>query len=417
MRGTIIAVVRGDATEADRLCLDQHLTTCCSCSSERARWLLMARLDQPARQGLSPEARARIVQHLTSIPEPELLGGRVGQRPLPMLSAPILWGGGAVALLVAVVLLAASYHRAAPASQHLTVAAKREMPAPELRRPMVLRDSRPGLLEVGRAHIAYVAGTELRVRPGEREVELVAGEIDVEVSPGGPGGFRVLTPRFTVQVIGTRFIVSLARVMTVHGVVQVREPDAAGGQQIAALSAGQVWRCPDEGARAEAAGQASSEPAGRASDRSYLTREARIGTAQPGGAAASSRSIDRLLSYARTALAAGDTARARRFLSSALRARPRARQRAMAELLAADALLVESRYDAALSAYRETLDRFSSYPEGETAAFALAELLSERGPPAQAEQALAYCLARYPKGRFTDEVEKKLASVRRAGGR
>jgi outer membrane protein assembly factor BamD (BamD/ComL family) len=124
-----------------------------------------------------------------------------------------------------------------------------------------------------------------------------------------------------------------------------------------------------------------------------------------------------LLSAARTALAAGDTARARRFLAAALRDGPRARQRAMAELLGADALLGESRYDAAVSAYRSTMYRFAAYPEGETAAFALAELLSERGPRAQAEQALTYCLARYPKGRFSDEVEKKLASLRPAQGR
>jgi len=126
---------------------------------------------------------------------------------------------------------------------------------------------------------------------------------------------------------------------------------------------------------------------------------------------ASPPSVERLLSSARTALAGGDTHRARECVAGALAARPRARQRAIAELLSADTLLVESRYAAALAAYRRTMDAFGKYPEGETAAFALAQLLSERGPQEQARKALRRYLARYPAGRFAEEVEKKLDSA------
>ncbi len=447
VRATIIAVVRGDASEADRLCLDQHLTSCPSCASERARWLLMARLHQPAHPGLSAEARARILHRLTQLPQPEALGAQRGPGRA-RLTLPRLVGAGALGLVAAVALVLVGHHGARPGRER-PGAADQGKPAPARRLPLALRDARPGALEAGRAHITYSAGSELRILPGECEVELVEGELDVEVSPGGPGGFRVLTPRFTVQVIGTRFIVSLDRVLTVHGVVWVREPDAAGGRQLATLAAGQVWHLPPSAQGAPtsftpparsapfapatpstpsnpstpstpptaSAGMAVAELDGQGLERQWLVRGEGAARAKPSASEESSRIIDRLLSAARTALAAGDTARARRFLAAALRDGPRARQRAMAELLGADALLGESRYDAAVSAYRSTMYRFAAYPEGETAAFALAELLSERGPRAQAEQALTYCLARYPKGRFSDEVEKKLASLRPAQGR
>jgi tetratricopeptide (TPR) repeat protein len=92
-------------------------------------------------------------------------------------------------------------------------------------------------------------------------------------------------------------------------------------------------------------------------------------------------------------------------------AAPKARQRAVAGLLSADALLVESRYAAALAAYRRTMDVFQKYPEGETAAFALAQLLSEMGPQDQAQEAFGRYLERYPNGRFAEEVARKLAST------
>jgi outer membrane protein assembly factor BamD (BamD/ComL family) len=126
--------------------------------------------------------------------------------------------------------------------------------------------------------------------------------------------------------------------------------------------------------------------------------------------AAAQPSAKKLLADARAALARGDTRRARECVAGALKAAPQARHRAIAQLLLADTLLVESRYPAALAAYRRTMDVFGGYPEGETAAFALAQLLSERGPEKQARDALERYLARYPRGRFAEEVEKKLAN-------
>ncbi len=460
MRAAIIAVVRRQASEAERLCLEKHLTTCRSCRAEKARWLLMERLEQPDPPRLSQDARARILCHVTDLPEPEVVEERKARRLMPALAGGTLAVALAVALLV---VLPGGRRSAARLAGH--GGNDRAQPAsPAMERTIAIRAKTAGTLDAGRAHILYEAGADLCVQPGGREVELFAGEIDVEVAPGGPR-FRVLTPRFTVEVLGTRFIVRLDRVQTIHGVVRVAEPDAAGARQLALVRAGQVWICPDALPGAELASPTALDPSrggapaprpntdfqastairdqGRgqdlpagvllASEASPATESMRAVHAPPSesGVAAEgahpsekamlarreisagprARSVDELLSDARAALAAGNIGHARECVASALRARPRPRQRAMAELLSADTMLVESRYDDALTAYRSMMDRFASYPEGETAAFALAQLLSERGPQDRAQQALERYLERYPAGRFAAEVEKKLANT------
>ncbi len=452
MRAAIIAVVRRQATEAERLCLEKHLTTCRSCRAEKARWLLMERLEQPDPPRLSQDARARILCHLTDLPEPEVVNERKARHLLPALA-------GALAVATAVALLVVLPGGQRSAVERAGRGDNALLASPAMGRAIAIQAKTAGTIDAGRAHILYGPGAALRVQPGAREVELFAGEIDVEVAPGGPR-FRVLTPHFTVEVLGTRFIVGLDRVRTVHGVVRVAEPDAAGARQLALVRAGQIWVCPDSLPSAELASPTAHGPSPAetpvAQPSSNLQASAAIhaqdqGTnlpehtlvarngspaleqtqavnAPPSASEAMAEStppsektpvarrevgsrahsVDELLSDARAALAAGNTNHARECVASALRARPKPRQRAMAELLSADTMLVESRYDAALTAYRSMMDRFANYPEGETAAFALAQLLSERGPQDRAQQALEHYLARYPAGRFAEEVEKKL---------
>ena len=458
MRGIIIAVVRQEASEADRLCLEKHLTSCRSCRAERAQWLLMEHLEPPVPQRLSEDAGTRILRHLTNLPEPETVDVRVARHWVPIL------GGGALAVAATAVLLAVLPARA-PRADHPAAGGHANLAQQSFaatRRPTSVRAEVAGRIDAGRAHIAYAAGAEFRVLPGDREIELLDGEMDIEVTPGGPGRFRVLTPRFTVQVIGTRFIVSLSHVETIHGVVRVSEPDAAGGRELALVSAGQIWHCPNPPARSSpgslavlAPGQipAAQAPSALPPSAGVLAESVKGEASSAGGtgqagprlqpkwpdesrpdsdaelptdahivgrvfvskraemARLPSRSVDRLLSDARAALAAGNTRRARECVASVLHTRTKARQRAIAELLSADAMLVESRYDAALTAYRRTMDHFAELPEGETASFAVAQLLSERGLQDQAQQALRSYLARYPTGRFAEEVEKKLATI------
>jgi hypothetical protein len=314
-------------------------------------------------------------------------------------------------------------------------------------RAITVQAQMAGAIDSAGAHIAYPANASFSVQPGGRQVDLYAGEIDVDVAPGGAGRFRVLAPHFTVEVLGTHFLVGLDRVETLHGIVRVVEPS---GQELAVVSAGQTWRLHDmressdtharqtreslPGAALAAHPAPGCPPAGPVVSRnaartrrvasvagadSFAAVARPVGSERiPASRAAAEQAIettypsaDQLLAEARTVLAGGDTQRTRECIAGALDARPTTRQRAMAELLSADTLLVESRYDEALAAYRRTVNRFGEYPEGETAAFALAQLLCERGPPAEARVALDRYLARYPTGRFVEEAGKKLAKT------
>jgi ferric-dicitrate binding protein FerR (iron transport regulator) len=481
MRDAIVAVVRGQASEADRLRLELHLGECGSCRAEKARWLLVAHLQEQEPQRLSPDARARVLRHLTNLPEPEVVGIEKARRLLPLF-----YGAAAtVAIAVALLVVLRSRHDPALGRAGMPHDNRPQQTSVPGERAIAVRAQTAGAIDSGGAHIIYGAHAEFRVLPGGRQVELYAGDIDVEVAPGGPGRFRVLAPRFTVEVLGTHFVVGLDRVVTLHGLVRVVEPAAGGARedtQLALVHEGQTWRLPEAHALAELnpsdpvgatsaprlAAQpipglpSAGSPAPSQDDRNDSLRRggsmsgadfpamaerpaagpqipasrhvaendqgapgarvanvARVATVDGrtgigtgmGAMNAPPPSVERLLADARTALASGNTRRARASVAAALVAKPKARQRAIAELLSADTLLVESRYAAALAAYRRTMDAFGKYPEGETAAFALAQLLSERGPQEQARKALRRYLARYPAGRFAEEVEKKLDST------
>jgi hypothetical protein len=474
MRRVIIATMHRQASEAVRLRLEQHLAVCAGCRAEKSRWLLVEHLEEQAPRYLSSAVRERILDHLTALPEAPMV--RVGKAPRRL---PLLWGAGAVAAVALALLVVLPRHRDDGRTLETGAVSGTQGLAPE-ERAVTVRAQTAGTIDSGGAHIVYGAQADFRLRPGERQVELFAGEIDIEVTPGGPGRFRVHAPRFTVEVLGTHFVVGLDRVETFHGLVRVVEPVADGGREIARVPARHVWRLHDLHAsatleplgvptapaapglvprpglpstdsadslptarvhRVDLVAGAESAPvaeaplvamrghsAGRAVSRAEADedqaeqpaqgdRVASGAVAGPGGIAGGRLtdrvppSAERLLADARSALSRGATRRARECVARALRAAPRARQRAVAELLSADALLVESRYAAALAAYRRTMDVFQKYPEGETAAFALAQLLSERGPQEQARAALERYLARYPDGRFAEEVGKKLANT------
>jgi hypothetical protein len=141
-----------------------------------------------------------------------------------------------------------------------------------------------------------------------------------------------------------------------------------------------------------------------------VASSALVVAAPPVAAAPRSRvSAGAALAHARAALADGDAPLARRWLERALAAGPSAHDRAEAALFEAESYLVEHQPARAVAAYRRAAHGWGRTPEGEAAAFAAAQVLSEMGA-AEAHQALVEYLALYPGGRFAGEARALLAA-------
>lgn len=401
-RETMLAHVRRQASEAERLRLEEHLAQCAACSEERAQAGLLEVLRDAPSPTLSGEARARVLRSLTSLPVRQAF---TWQRPrfrrqglLALVAAAAIvfivgvwpWGGWAP-----------EDKPPAVASQALPSA------APQLQQETALHARAPGVAEIAGAQVRYQADTAMRLHPAARRIDLLNGEIEVKVESRGGEHFRVKAPGFVVEVTGTHFVVRLDGVRTLEGTVRVLDES---DHQIAVVRAGESWHvtggwmaaapAPDKPA---AAPRREAPPSIKRSSPS-LPERASAPTSAP------ELTAGQLLDEARGILSRGDTAKARQRIALALECGPTPRQRAVAELLGADALLVESRRDLALAAYRRAADEFAAFPEGETASFVAAQLLFERGSRAQARVALEIYLERYPDGRFVREARERLAA-------
>jgi ferric-dicitrate binding protein FerR (iron transport regulator) len=393
-RETILGTVRRQSSEADRLWLEVHLNDCPACRTEKAQWSLLERLREEPTPRLGTDARARVLRHLTNLPPAE---------PSP---EPPRFRLGRFALATCLVLVSSLWVWRSTTTN----------PSPEVASTSI-RAQAAGVLASAGAQINYQAGAAFDVQPAKRAIQLLAGEIDVEVTPGGPGRFRVITPRFTVEVLGTHFVVHMDGVRTLHGVVRVVD---ASGRELSMVQAGQSWKV---AALARAQGYETGTPVPLASP--TVPGEAQTARRQQKAESVAMRSpsrharptatepseapsVDSLLAEARILLATGDTSLARERIATALQSPITARQRASAELLTANSLLAESRYQEAVVAFRRTANLYSNQPEGELAIFAMAQLLSEQGSKREAQAALRQYLERYPNGQFVDEVRRQL---------
>jgi TolA-binding protein len=199
-------------------------------------------------------------------------------------------------------------------------------------------------------------------------------------------------PRFTVVAVWSGPILAHAvfepdSVRVIAGQVSLLSPE---GKSLATLAAGDSFR-----------------PAAQTAEPPRRTPERPV-------AAVPKPSVAAILEAARAALARGDTGEARRQLKRALAAGPQRRERADAELFEAESYLMDHDIDRATEAYRAVAAAFAPMPEGEEAAFGLAQVLYEHGRSEEADRALRAYLAGYPAGRFTREAEDHLASLRAA---
>ncbi|HEX7508018.1 MAG TPA: FecR family protein, partial [Polyangia bacterium] len=251
-RDAIIAVFRQQATEAESLRLEIHLGACQSCRNEKARWRLLEQLRDEVPQRLTTDARNRVLQHIT-LSGPANVEARE-QRTRRFLTPFLLTTTAIAAVAVVVAARAWKNPTGAPpawgrnagsmstAMQASTVenrqAQRQNQQDQDNQMDRMIQAQVPGTLETLGARIAYRSGTSFRLLARARRVELYEGEVDVEVAPGGPGRFRVVAPRFVVEVIGTHFIVRPAGVETLRGTVRILD---ANSHELAVLHAAESW--------------------------------------------------------------------------------------------------------------------------------------------------------------------------------
>jgi hypothetical protein len=391
-------LTRGTASDAVRLEAESHLESCATCRDERGVWAVLGALrDQRDEPRLSAFAERRVLANLVAARASGTAAPRRARAPrfalgFAMVAVAVVGAGGLLASRVGTGRVTALFGRA-PA-------------APPVVEGQRIEAATPGAIAFSGAGVSYQPGTSLTFHPKARTVDVARGEVDVDVDPksGLPGHFRVTTKRFVVEVLGTRFIVTPTTVRTLRGRVRILD---RAGHEVAVLRAGEWWSGADELAAPEPppAVAPAPEPTGAPV---VEAAPAPVQTRAPARAAAN---VSQLLAKSRAALAVGDAGLARSLIERAFAAGPGEADTTALELLRADALLVARRPDEAIVAYRRVARRRASAPEGETAAFAVGQLLFERGAEAEAGAALYDYLARYPHGRFVREARERLTQL------
>jgi hypothetical protein len=391
----LLDVVRRTASDAVRLEVESHLEDCPACQVERARLGLLGVLkDQPPAR-LGEAAEHRILSRLAAGRAPHLTGRGAVARWEPR-GLRLTFAAAAVSIAALILALRLDAFHGAPSGP---VEGER------------IQATRPGTISFGGAKIVYEAGTALTAHPVERHLSLSRGEIDVDVTEGLPGRFRVTTPGFIVEVLGTRFVVTPTSVHTLRGHVRILD---LRERELVVLHAGESWNPPravrtTAGAGDDAAAGVAPPTAVPAVALPAVPAPGRMRAVVP-----RQPSLSELLSRTRAALADGDSGKARAVIEHARDRSLSEADAATFELLEADAWLVGGSPEEAISAYRRLFRRRPGAPEGEMAAFAVGQLLTERGARVEAASALNDYLAHYPQGRFLREARERLAQLQSA---
>jgi len=388
-----------DLSQEERSALEGHLSGCDACRRHAAAIDLFRQLSEVAvRLGPAPAAIyqrsiARSFQVAAAAPTPS--AGRI--RP-PVLFGATALVGAAVVLIAGTLTGGWPFESVQPSPAPAPAARGDRVLAGEvvqqgrhlgsgeaLRSGFPLSTVAGATLAFGHAEVTLGAGGGVRWDPETMTVTLDDGGVDVEVDPAPGRSFRVATPRFSAEVLGTRFRVDAAGVRVTRGAVRVVAPD--GSILAARLSAGDAFTLPEAPAAPDA-------PAARPARRE-------------------GKSSARWIAEARSHLAARRLEDAHRDLDAALAARPSRIEAAEAETLLSECLLVGGDQAGAAARYAAVAERYADLPAGETALYAAARLEATAGARDAARRLFRRYLDRYPGGRFRNEATDRLAATER----
>jgi hypothetical protein len=394
-RAILVEHVRGGVGEPTLLQLDQHLADCTACRAERARWSTVGELRSWTPPALGSAAKDRIVGKLR----------QAGRRPAAAVERPHarVWTWAMAGTLAAATLGGAVAWRSQTRGHEPVAVQTRPStsttppPSQATQAALIAPAVREDVSSFGGAELRIATGSDVELRPAAREIALGSGAVELS-APVAVAPLHVRGPQFEMVLTRAhaRFASDVVRVL--DGAVEVYALD---GRRLATVGAGAQWpSAPDAiGATtpAVAAPAATVQP----------THASAAAAAAPANG-----SIRATLDRARARLADGDAEGARGLIRRALTRHPTTAELAQAQIFVAESYLVESDSERALAAYVAVARDFPRAPEGEAAAFATAQLWSERGHHAEAETALRGYLARYPDGQFAREARDRLAELR-----
>jgi ferric-dicitrate binding protein FerR (iron transport regulator) len=357
-------------SEADRLRVEDHLAACEHCHVDAQLLGRLGKISERAAVELPVAARERSIERSLRTPT----------REIERVPPHSVWKWPLLAAAATAMVLAVGWWRLRP----------RDSLPPNVATTI----EQPQTLRLAHAQVMAAPKSQLEWQPQQATVVLTAGAVDVAVDPAPHHPFRVRTPRFTVDVVGTEFHVDLDGVRVSHGRVRVNDTTL--------VAAGESWSVP---AAAAVVPPPAAEPEPAVEPEPAAEPEP-VAPRKPHGPSAA-----RLLVLARAHLAAHDLAKADRDIAQALAAHPSRAEQAEAASLRAERAQVAGDFDRAARLYIETAARFSDLRAGENALFAAARVELKAKRNARAAELLREYLRRYPSGGFRAEAKTRLESL------
>lgn len=411
---------RARSSEAERLELESHLEECATCRGY-ASWIDEARktLDETTRP-LSDRARDRILARAMNETELSIAPAHHRRR---VASAALVFAVAAVVAL-GVMLARPETHDVDPQVAVDDATDPSALPRPRSLGPDVTTLAVGEERATGHAVVWAVGEARARFDAERATVELVSGELEVDVDPRPRRPFAIVADGLTVRVLGTHFTVSATEVRVTRGVVEV---DLEGDDVAAVrLEAGDSWRRPEptidvatstasvDATERSATGQPSTGPSTEPSTEPSTTEPS---TNEP--STTPRPNADRptparpavdpaaLLESARTAIAARRLDEAVATIASALDGRPTRAHRAEATTLQAEIAIVRGDRRSARRLYLEVGRNYPELPAGDLALYAAVRLEAGLGSPASERALLDEYLATYPRGRFRSQTQRR----------